>query len=85
MLIALFRDTRSGFTFIRQQESEKWMGSTDLRVSHYVDVDFPMIDAAVKVCDDLLALESARKVIVGEYRKSELPPAVADPSKYGVE
>jgi hypothetical protein len=70
MRIAKYRDTYSSLEFIRAIESEKYMGSSDIRVSEYIDVEFTMIKEAVDVADAAQAKRHEAKDIIENYKKS---------------
>lgn len=70
MKIALFRDTQSGYTSIREVKDSPYafLSLSDVQVSEVVDVDFPMIQAAVTVCAEVEQLNAIKNLRLKEHK-----------------
>jgi hypothetical protein len=65
MKIAMFRDTLSGYTYFR--EAPTYPSASDVRISEYVDVDFPIIQDAVEAAQKAITYRTMAKNVLEDY------------------
>jgi hypothetical protein len=68
--IAQFRDTSGGYVFFRSEDSLKWKSSSDVQISEFVEVDFPMRHMAIAICHAAEEARAEAKTILENYEKS---------------
>jgi hypothetical protein len=58
MKIAQYRDTLSGYTYIKDCTVERYLGRSDIRISDYLEVEFVEITEAIELT---IQVENKRK------------------------
>lgn len=79
MKIALFRDTISSHTFVR--EDHKFKSDSDIQVSEFVDVDFTMIPGALEAAAKAEELRQQAKAVLKDFQIQKSTATVAEPSE----
>lgn len=83
MRVALWRNHKHGFESVNQERQEKYYSSMPeyVRVSEYIDIDFPMLKPEETVARELAALDAeerelrdalARQLVRLNDRRSQL-------------